>query len=317
MTITAATFLVSSFALVVAGVDAEALQHADQRLPGEDRGAQPVAGAGQADHQTVADQLVLAHALDVGDVLDAGPARAAKWRSPPERTARLDRWRGTAGTHGRAPVSNGMERISVHPALRPGQNACQSPRHIRQGADASASPAGVAGAARNVGQNRQTAAHDRQDQDDGPGRPVATGRTPPAATSGFSGVRDRRRSRHAPGRRRRWPLSVWTACWQCRRQRTRTERDRRARRHGRLLLAELAALQRELLSGGDASLQHLAELAEAVPVAADPALAAVMRRPSSCAPAWRSPAAGRDGHACVTKSASVRIYAWRKPGPSV
>ena len=55
--------------LVVAGVDAEALQHADQGLPGEDRGAQPVAGAGEPDHQPVAHELVVAHALHVGDVL--------------------------------------------------------------------------------------------------------------------------------------------------------------------------------------------------------------------------------------------------------
>jgi hypothetical protein len=111
---------------------------------------------------------------------------------------------------------------------------------------------------------------------DGPGRPIATGRTPPAATSGFSVSEtggDTTRAKPAEAMAAvglDGMLAVQEAA-------DAEERDRRARRHGRLLLAELAALQRELLSGGDASLQHLAELAEAVPVAADPALAAVMR----------------------------------------
>jgi hypothetical protein len=57
----------------VAGVDAETLQHADQALSGEHAFAAVldlVAGAVEADHQAVADQLVLAHALEIGDVLD-------------------------------------------------------------------------------------------------------------------------------------------------------------------------------------------------------------------------------------------------------
>lgn len=53
-------------------------------------------------------------------------------------------------------------------------------------------------------------------------------------------------------------------------------RDRAARRRGQGLLAELAALQRALLSAsGDtpaAALHRLAALAQAVPLAADPAL---------------------------------------------
>jgi hypothetical protein len=40
-------------------------------LPGEDGAAQPVAGAGQADDQAIAHQLVVAHAFHIGDVLDA------------------------------------------------------------------------------------------------------------------------------------------------------------------------------------------------------------------------------------------------------
>jgi len=51
-------------------------------------------------------------------------------------------------------------------------------------------------------------------------------------------------------------------------------RDREARRRGRDLLAELAALQRALLSGppGAERLARLADLAAAVPEAADPRL---------------------------------------------
>ncbi len=56
---------------LVHGVDAEPLKHADQRLAGEDRGHQPVAGAVEADDEPIADELVGAHAFDVGDVLDA------------------------------------------------------------------------------------------------------------------------------------------------------------------------------------------------------------------------------------------------------
>jgi predicted ArsR family transcriptional regulator len=64
------------------------------------------------------------------------------------------------------------------------------------------------------------------------------------------------------------------------------QRDRAARRRGQDLLAELAALQRTLLSAsGDTSapaLHRLAGLVQAVPLAADPALrqavAAIMLR---------------------------------------
>jgi len=54
--------------------------------------------------------------------------------------------------------------------------------------------------------------------------------------------------------------------------------DREARQHGRSMLTELAALQRALLAGtNDASaLERLAELAAAVPQAADSHLAAMV-----------------------------------------
>ena len=75
VTITAAMFLVCELRHLVAGVDAQPLQHADQRFAGEHGVVQLVAGVVQPDHQAVADQLVLADALDVGDVLDADLGR--------------------------------------------------------------------------------------------------------------------------------------------------------------------------------------------------------------------------------------------------
>ena len=48
----------------VAGVDAEPLQHRLQALLGEGRVVQRVARAVEADHEAVADELVLAHAFD-------------------------------------------------------------------------------------------------------------------------------------------------------------------------------------------------------------------------------------------------------------
>jgi hypothetical protein len=56
---------------LVAGVHAQAFQHADQRFPGEHGVVQLVAGVVQPDHQAIADELVLADSLDIGDVLDA------------------------------------------------------------------------------------------------------------------------------------------------------------------------------------------------------------------------------------------------------
>ena len=55
-----------------ADVDAHALQHRLQRLLGEGDVVEGVAGAVEADDQAIADQLVLPHALDIGEVLDPG-----------------------------------------------------------------------------------------------------------------------------------------------------------------------------------------------------------------------------------------------------
>jgi hypothetical protein len=56
-------------------------------------------------------------------------------------------------------------------------------------------------------------------------------------------------------------------------------RNRAARRHGEAMLAELRALQLELLEGamGQAALTRLADLADRVPAAADPGLAATVQ----------------------------------------
>ena len=77
VTITAATLAVRMFS--PRGVDAEALEHRLQALLGEGRVVEAVAGAVEADHQAVADQLVVAHALDIDDVLDAR-GRGVGWR---------------------------------------------------------------------------------------------------------------------------------------------------------------------------------------------------------------------------------------------
>ena len=57
---------------LAAGVDAQPLQHGLDALLGERRVLQAVAGAVEADHQAVADQHVVADALDVDQVLDPG-----------------------------------------------------------------------------------------------------------------------------------------------------------------------------------------------------------------------------------------------------
>ena len=52
-------------------LDAHALEHRLQRLLGEGRVVQCVAGAGKADDEAIADQLVLPDAFDIGEILDS------------------------------------------------------------------------------------------------------------------------------------------------------------------------------------------------------------------------------------------------------
>ena len=67
--------------LGVAHVDAHAVEHRLQRLLGERRVAQGVAGAVEADDQAVADELVGAHALHRDDVLDARTRQDGRGRA--------------------------------------------------------------------------------------------------------------------------------------------------------------------------------------------------------------------------------------------
>jgi hypothetical protein len=63
---------------LAAHIDAEPLQHGGERLLGEGNVVERVAGAVEADHQAVADQLVLPHALDVAEILDARSRAGAR-----------------------------------------------------------------------------------------------------------------------------------------------------------------------------------------------------------------------------------------------
>ena len=57
--------------LGAADIDAEAFQHRLQRLLGERDVVERVAGAVEADDEPITDELVLAHAFDIGEILDA------------------------------------------------------------------------------------------------------------------------------------------------------------------------------------------------------------------------------------------------------
>ena len=70
-----------------ADIDAHALEHRLQRLLGEGDVVQGVAGAVEADDEAVADQLVLPHALDVGEILDPG-GRGRRRRGQRQRRQR-------------------------------------------------------------------------------------------------------------------------------------------------------------------------------------------------------------------------------------
>jgi hypothetical protein len=79
---------VLGFEVVATRVGAEALQHADQAFAGEHGAVQIVARAVQPDHQAVSDQVVVAHALELGDVLDAGLSLG---RGRPQRASKHDK----------------------------------------------------------------------------------------------------------------------------------------------------------------------------------------------------------------------------------
>ena len=79
--------------LLAADIDAEAFQHRLQRLLGERNIVEGIAGAVKADDEAVADELVLPHALDIGEVLDARRRRRRRngtGQRPPARQARFE-----------------------------------------------------------------------------------------------------------------------------------------------------------------------------------------------------------------------------------
>jgi hypothetical protein len=55
-----------------------AVEHGAERLLRERRIAQAVAGGGEADDETIADELIVAHPLDRGDILDARLRKARR-----------------------------------------------------------------------------------------------------------------------------------------------------------------------------------------------------------------------------------------------
>ena len=110
-----------------------------------------------------------------------------------------------------------------------------------------------------------------------PGRPGARQRR---RRSGFPAaaelVADAPRAAAMGWRRpRRW-RSI--RCWRCNRWTSRRNATAPPRRHGQALLTALGRLQRLLLEDGDqtAALEQIRALAEAMPVAADPGLAAAV-----------------------------------------
>ena len=68
-----------------ARADPEALEHRLQALLGEGGVAQRVAGAVEADHQAVADQKVVAHPFEIGDVLEARVGQRGRRQQQTER----------------------------------------------------------------------------------------------------------------------------------------------------------------------------------------------------------------------------------------
>jgi hypothetical protein len=104
-----------------ADVDAEALEHRLQRLFGERDVVEEVAGLVEPDHEAVADELVLAHALDVGEVLDAR-GRAGRQAGRRQHRGRRDR--------GKAAPQRADHRLLPAAAIRapqrsPKQHLCQ------------------------------------------------------------------------------------------------------------------------------------------------------------------------------------------------
>ena len=70
--------------VAAAGVDPQALQHGLEALAGEDRVGQGIAGAVEADHQSVADEKVVANPFETRNVLDSRARRGGRRDGQPE-----------------------------------------------------------------------------------------------------------------------------------------------------------------------------------------------------------------------------------------
>ena len=97
---------------LAADVQAQPFQHRLQGLLGEGRIVDGVAGAVEADHEAVADQLVLAHAFHIGEVLDA--------RGGGERTCAGQQRQRDGGRGGQSPHPPALPILRPrHPDLLP------------------------------------------------------------------------------------------------------------------------------------------------------------------------------------------------------
>src|SRR6185437_2521352 len=102
---------------VVARVDAQTLEHADEAFAREDRLVERIARAVEADDEPIADEHVVAHALEIGDVLDARGG-AGRLGGGDERA------QGERGESEAAKTSHASNGDIVIPAL-PMPNPCQ------------------------------------------------------------------------------------------------------------------------------------------------------------------------------------------------
>ncbi len=103
------------FQRVVACIDAETLQHGRQALFGKGRIPEGISSPVQPDHEAVSDQDIVANALKIGDVLNAGGGIGGIKR--PEKTAkcnnkRCDRTQARFGEEGNLPGN-----IQGHPSV--------------------------------------------------------------------------------------------------------------------------------------------------------------------------------------------------------
>ena len=204
-----------------------------------------VAGAVEADHQPVADELVVAHALDVGDVLDPHLGQGAA-RPQQQREGEREAEAGGAGGAWAVITSRQASWRSLRGAVcgLMGQAACQAARAAFRGRAGGGTRQKLPG-----GTNRRA-----RGGSDGPGdsaswAPRRSSQARPAAARAASRSRPIAPPRPAAAPRRD-PPSCSAACSPCRRRRSEPPRDRAARRRGRDLLAALAALQRALLGAG-------------------------------------------------------------------